>query len=81
MGFSLREIDELLALRADPGSDCVDVRERASRKLEEVDRKLAQLKKIGSALKAVIASCPSRGGLDGCTIMEALEGSSTESRR
>ncbi len=74
LGFSLREIDELLALRADPGSDCADVRERASRKLEEVDRKVAQLEKIGSALKTVIASCPSRGGLDGCSIMEALEG-------
>lgn len=73
LGFSLREIEELLTLRSDPGSDCADVRERANTKLEEVDRKIAQLEKIGSALKTVIASCPSRGSLDGCSIMEALE--------
>lgn len=29
LGFSLREIEELLSLRADPASDCGQVRERA----------------------------------------------------
>ena len=41
LGFSLREIDELLSLRADPSSDCGDVRERAQRKLVEVNDKIA----------------------------------------
>jgi len=81
LGFSLREIEELLALKADPATDCADVRERAIEKLEEVERKISQLNKMGSALKSVIASCPSRGGLDGCSIMEALESSSSESER
>jgi len=75
LGFSLREIEELLALRAAPGTDCADIRKRASAKLEEVERKIGQLEKMGSALQAVIASCPSRGGLDGCSIIEALEAS------
>ncbi len=73
LGFSLREIDELLSLRATPGTDCAAIRERASAKLQEVERKIDQLAKIGSALKTVIASCPSHGGLDGCSIIEALE--------
>ncbi len=73
LGFSLREIDELLSLRSTPGTDCADIRKRASAKLEEVERKAHQLAKIGSALKTVIASCPSHGGLDGCSIIEALE--------
>jgi len=78
LGFSLREIEELLALRADPGSDCSDVRERASAKLEEVNRKIARLKWMGTALKTVIAACPSSGGLDGCSIVSALESASGE---
>ncbi len=73
LGFSLREIDELLSLRATPGTDCAAIRERASAKLQEVERKVSQLAKIGSALKTVIASCPSHGGLDSCSIIEALE--------
>lgn len=73
LGFSLREIDELLSLRATPGTDCAAIRKRASAKLQEVERKVRQLEKIGSALKTVIASCPSHGGLDSCSIIEALE--------
>jgi len=73
LGFSLREIEELLSLRADPKSDCADVRVRASEKLLEVERKIEQLKKIGKALIKVIEACPTHGGLDGCSIIEAME--------
>ena len=50
IGFSLREIEELLSLRADPSADCSDVRERAAAKLEEVDRKMERLGRIRAAL-------------------------------
>ncbi len=73
LGFSLREIEELLTLRAAPGADCADIQKQAKAKLEEVKNKIGELEKIGSALRAVIASCPSRGGLDGCSIIGALE--------
>ncbi len=73
LGFSLREIHELLALKADPESDCADVRRRATEKLNEVERKIARLESMGSALRRVIAACPSRGSLESCSIIEALE--------
>ena len=73
LGFSLREIEELLSLRADPNSDCADVRTRASEKLLEVERKIEHLKTMGSALIKVIEACPSRGGLEGCSIIESME--------
>jgi len=73
LGFSLKEIDLLLGLRADPGSDCASVQLRAREKLVEVEHKVAQLNKIGAALKKVIAACPSQGRLDGCSIIAALE--------
>ncbi len=78
LGFSLREIEELLTLRANPKSDCADVRKRASEKLQEVERKIDQLQKMGSALSKVIAACPSQGVLDDCSIIEAMENPAVE---
>jgi MerR family transcriptional regulator, copper efflux regulator len=72
IGFSLREIDELMSLRADPSADCADVREQAVAKLEEVDHKIAHLEKIRGALEELIAACPGRGALRVCSIMETL---------
>lgn len=79
IGFSLREIDELLALRADPEADCADVRLRAVEKRQEVDVKLARLALIRRALDVLIASCPGGGAVTGCTILGALEGASMPS--
>ena len=72
IGFSLREIAELLSLRADPSADCSDVREQATMKLEEVNRKITQLEEIRGALEDLIAACPGRGALRACSIMESL---------
>lgn len=76
IGFSLREIDELLALRADPEADCADVRLRAVEKRQEVDVKLARLELIRRALDVLIANCPGGGAVKGCTILGALEDAS-----
>lgn len=73
IGFSLREISELLALRADPEVDCADVRGRAIKKRDEVHAKLDQLSRMRDALDALIASCPGGGDLKACTILEAME--------
>lgn len=73
LGFSLREIAELLSLRADPAADCGDVRIQAMSKREEVDRKIAQLGQIRAALDELIATCPGSGALRTCTIIDALE--------
>lgn len=72
LGFSLREIQDLLSLRADPTADAGDVRARATAKLAEVGRKITELERIRAALEDLIAACPGRGALRGCTIMEAL---------
>ena len=72
IGFSLREIDELLSLRADPAADSADVRRRAIAKRDEVERKIAHLQRIHGALEELIAACPGRGAVRECSIMEAL---------
>ncbi len=73
LGFSLHEIKELLALRTDPTTDCADVREQAQTKLDEVKRKVAQMKGIQTALEKLIAACPGEGALQVCSIIDAIE--------
>ena len=73
LGFSLREIDELLSLEADANTDCNEVHAQASRKLEEVEQKIAHLRAVRSALKAIITTCPKQGLAAGrCTILQTL---------
>ena len=72
LGFSLREVQDLLSLRADPKSDSADVRARAAAKLAEVTRKITELERIRGALEDLIAACPGRGALRNCSIMETL---------
>jgi DNA-binding transcriptional MerR regulator/copper chaperone CopZ len=79
LGFSLREIGELLALRTDPNADCSDVRLQAVTKRRDVDGKIAQLEDIRSALDVLIARCPGGGDLSACTIMDALNDRETVS--
>ena len=67
MGFSLREISELLSLRADPDANCAEVRSRAIEKREDVLDKIGQLSRIRHALDALIARCPGAGEVSACT--------------
>lgn len=73
LGFSLREIQELLNLRADPAADCAAVRARAVLKRDEVTQKIVRLRALGAALDTLIASCPGGGALNACTILDAIE--------
>ena len=73
LGFTLREIRELLALRANPAADCSKVREKATAKLHDVQQKIERLRQIGAALETLIVACPARGSLQACSIIDALE--------
>lgn len=72
LGFSLREARELLALRTDPSADCAEVRELATIKLADVRDKIRRLQEIDAALEHLVATCPGCGGLEACSIMDAL---------
>lgn len=72
IGFSLREIQELLALRADPEADCADVRARATAKLDDVNAKIRQLQNVQAALEKLISACPGKGAIEYCSILEEV---------
>ena len=74
LGFSLKEIKELLSLRVRPDSSCNDVREKAQAKIADVDEKIRHLKAIKKALVQMAATCSGRGPVSTCTIIQALNG-------
>ena len=73
LGFTLEEILDLLTLRADPDTPCIEVRNRAVRKIDRVGDKIRELQRIKRALTKVAAQCTGRGPVSDCPILEALE--------
>ncbi|OJW25478.1 MAG: heavy metal-responsive transcriptional regulator [Planctomycetales bacterium 71-10] len=74
LGFSLKEIRELLTLKVQPGVTCADVRETTERKVADVRKKIRDLKAIERALQRLTVTCMGRGPLSECPILEHLEG-------
>ncbi|MGM0577374.1 MAG: heavy metal-responsive transcriptional regulator [Myxococcota bacterium] len=74
LGFTLREIRELLELRVDPGSTCADVRRRAADKVADVERRIARLVEMKRALERLSEACRGEGPTSECPILEALDG-------
>ena len=73
LGFSLKEIKELLALRLDPDTSCADVRRRAEEKLTDIARRIQDLQRMERTLSRLAASCPGRGATSDCPILETLD--------
>lgn len=73
LGFSLKEIKELLSLRVEPTTTCSDIRERAQAKIIDVEGKIQSLEGIKEVLKRLTTSCSGVGPLSECPIVEALE--------
>jgi MerR family copper efflux transcriptional regulator len=73
LGFTLREVRDLLALKLDPGATRSEVRERAVAKVADIDKRIAELKRMKKALAPLIKACDGRGTLEGCPILAAIE--------
>ncbi len=72
LGFSLSEISELLELEAGADTRCVDVRNRAQTKREEVQARIDCLERIKLSLDELIDACPGKGQARRCSILEAI---------
>lgn len=68
----MREIKDLLSLRADPAADCSIVRRKAQAKLQDVIAKARHLDDIRGALETLIAACPGKGAVRACSILDTL---------
>jgi len=73
LGFSLKEIQELLTLRVRHGGACDVVEEKTRQKIELVEHKIRDLARIRHTLEQLAAACAARRPTDDCPILEALE--------
>ena len=73
LGFTLREIKELLALKLDPDATRKQVKERAVAKIADIERRIEELKRMKKALAPLVLACDGKGALDGCPILDAIE--------
>ncbi len=71
LGFSLREITELLQLGE---GHCDDVRQRAEEKMANIDIQIKDLKKLRHTLETLIKTCQTDNDPARCPIVETLAG-------
>jgi MerR family copper efflux transcriptional regulator len=73
LGFTLREIDELLNLRVSSRARCGDVQRKAKEKLQCVEAKARDLRALARALERLIQTCRAGQPTDHCPILKSLE--------
>ncbi len=74
LGFTLREIAELIELRESPRRG-TEVRSLAQAKIEDIERKMRRLRAMRDALRGLVEACDCEGGAPTCPIIEALDDS------
>jgi MerR family mercuric resistance operon transcriptional regulator len=73
LGFTLKEIGDLLSLRLDPAATGADGRRRAEAKVAGIDAKIRDLQRMKKALLRLTATCGGHGPASACPILEALD--------
>lgn len=73
LGFSLKEIKDLLALRIAPGTTCGQIKKRAQAKIVDIEEKMRTLERMKRALTKLTLACNGRGSIKDCPILEALD--------
>jgi MerR family mercuric resistance operon transcriptional regulator len=72
LGFSLKEIEEILELRMTPESTCADMKVCVTEKLTDVEQKIQELVYIRDALNRLLNKCTGKGPIGKCPILEEL---------
>ncbi len=73
LGFTLREITDLLNLRVSSTARCGDVERKAQAKLTQVQDKVRDLQMLAQALHGLIRTCRAGQPTDRCPILQSLE--------
>jgi MerR family copper efflux transcriptional regulator len=72
LGFSLKEISELLRLGVDAQTSYDEVKGRTEAKLAEVERKMVELQRMRQALLQVASQCRGPGPNSRCPMLDAF---------
>jgi len=74
LGFTLKEIQGLLALRLDASATRTEVRAQATAKVADIEARIADLQRMRDVLTKLIKKCHGDGAATSCPILEALQG-------
>ena len=74
LGFSLKEIRELLGLRLSPRTTSAEIRKRAEAKIADIEGKMKSLASMSKSLRKLTESCDGCAPLSECPILESLDG-------
>ncbi len=74
LGFTLKEISELLSLRDDSRVTCGDLKQRAEGKLKDINSRIEELEKIRDVLDGLIQSCSQEKSIGECPILNVITG-------
>jgi MerR family copper efflux transcriptional regulator len=72
LGFSLAEVKSLVGLRVSSRLPCDRVHERAVGKVEDIERRIAELTAMREALARLIAKCSTECAPSGCAFLDEL---------
>ena len=72
LGFSLKQISELLSLEADPQAGAADVKRLAEEKLADIESRIRALQRMRRALRRLTEGCPGTGPTSRCSILGTL---------
>ncbi len=73
LGFTLREIKELLDLRILPGESCKEMKSLLEAKLEEVDQRIKDMRRLRRVLQKLVVACSTRTDQATCPALWAIE--------
>lgn len=73
LGFSLKEILELFALRVKSRTTCGDIKNRAESKISDIEDKIKILQKMKNALKKLSRECKGKGPVGKCPILDNFD--------
>ena len=72
LGFTLREISDLLSLSEEAMENCGNIKARAKSKIDEIKEKIIRLKSMKRPLEILSDSCGREEFSQGCPLVDAL---------
>ncbi len=72
LGFTLNEIKIMLNIKDSNFDTCERIKTQAAEKLEIIDKKISDLKKLRKTLKAIVLTCEETPG-DKCSVLKNFE--------
>lgn len=73
MGFSLKEINELLAIKRTAVNTCEQVQAEAQAKLRDIENKIIDLRRLKKAMSILIRTCDKSHDEHQCPLLDTLE--------